>query len=226
MQLLLSEPRRRDLPDQCQTQRQSRTRPRGSGQDRRESSAGSHRGLANTRKSDRMETCLRRMITAISECATSSPVRAVHGRASSPSQRAGGSRSRLATTIATLRSGSRPVSAGRGPSTQGGFGDGIDVGSLTSAVQAYCHLVVAGRREPYFDPSIFATAVPGLEFVEIAELGAVSDLSDVPGGTLPPACQARGSTFIQRATARAAPGRDSHTSYSSPLAWIPPADDG
>lgn len=131
-----------------------------------------------------METCLRRVITAISERATSSPLRAVHGRASSPSQRAGGSRSRLATTIATLRSGSRPVSAGRGPSTQGGFGAGIDVGSLTSAVQAYCHLVVPGRREPYFDPSIFATAVPGLEFVEIAELGGVSDLSDVPGRTL------------------------------------------
>jgi hypothetical protein len=41
---------------------------------------------------------------------------------------------------------------------------------FTSAAQAYCHLVVVGRREPYFDTSVCAAVVPGPEFAEISSL--------------------------------------------------------
>ena len=60
----------------------------------------------------------------------------------------------------------------------------VGVDDVTGATQADCHLVVVGRREPNFDPSVSAAVVPGLEFVEIIELGRVSDLGDPSEGYL------------------------------------------
>jgi hypothetical protein len=117
--------------------------------------------------------------------------------------------SRSVAVDATLRS--HFVSAGCDPTSRWDRRGRIDVGPLTRAAQAYRHLVVVGRREPYFDTSVSAAVVPGSEFAEIIELGRVSDLGDPSEGNLAicelkgylagPAVESRRSTSFRAAVA-------------------------